>query len=258
MRSLDRKIVIVNQAMDQRSLTCNQLVMSGEDCFFLDPIKLFAQLDWTKFEDSAEVINIVYADLFESIVMENKSLICYWPNLNFPDDLFFELLGHCKSADIQVMINYINDQSNIDDEMLPEYQQLWKSFILFMVNSLCEDLQFNKGFEEIASLKTSTESILLFKMEKNRESKFSYFLSVDSFFELEPNFNMQHQFDVNSAPLFDSFEHMMEKLHLEIDLEKYSATFSNRAMEKVYFHSIIKKSTSKNLITHWIENYSEN
>lgn len=258
MRSLNRRIVLINLSIDQRPIDWIQLELNEKEAFIFDPVKLFIQTDWTKFEDCVELINIVYQGLFDAVVIENKSLICYWPILNSPDDLWFELLNQCKSSGIQPEVNYNKDKVPSGKNILPEFQRLWKSFILFMMETLWEDIQLNEGFEEIVCLRNPNESILLFRVEEKVEPKYSYLLSADAMFEFEPSLEFQKKGDVHNVPLFTSFKHLMKNLQEEIDLTNYNATFINRDMGRGFLSSIMKKCNSNNLIKNWIEYYSEN
>ncbi|PZX50123.1 hypothetical protein [Algoriphagus chordae] len=258
MRTLNRRIILINQTFDQGQLDMRKLELNEIETFVLDPVDLFAKIDWTKFEDSVEVLNMVYADLFEAMVIDDKSLLCYWPTFNSSDEQWFELLSQCKPAGIQVQVTYTNDNFGNAREMLPEFQRLWKSFILFMIETLCEDIKLNEEFEEIACLNNLNESILLFKIIENGESRYSYLLSKETMIESEPSLESQRKLGSDNMPLFADFEGLMEELRDTIDLGDYQTTFVNRGMEKKYFNSLLKKYSSNNLIKHWIENYSQN
>ncbi|SFB44671.1 hypothetical protein SAMN04489723_110159 [Algoriphagus aquimarinus] len=258
MRPLNRKVILVDRTLDQKTIDWSQLEVDEKEAFILDPFKLFTQIDWTRFEDNVEVINIVYSDLFEALVVERKTLICYWPMLNFPDDQWVQLLEQCKSTGIQMLVNYTKDRGGDSNDMLPEFQEVWKSFVLFMVESLFEDIQLNEGFEEIAWLKNSEESILLFSVDENGVSKYSYLLCENAVFEFETSFEVQKKIVANAIPFYNSIEQLMEMLQLEINLGKCITTYVNRRLEKNYFNSLLKKHNSNNLIQHWIENYSDN
>ena len=127
MRPLNRKVILVDRTLDQKTIDWSQLEVDEKEAFILDPFKLFTQIDWTRFEDNVEVINIVYSDLFEALVVERKTLICYWPMLNFPDDQWVQLLEQCKSTGIQMLVNYTKDRGGDSNDMLPEFQEVCSS-----------------------------------------------------------------------------------------------------------------------------------
>ncbi len=258
MRHLNRKVVLIDRTLDQQAIDWSRIELDEKEAFILDPFKLFAQIDWTKFEDNVDVINIVYSDLFEALVVDRKTLLCYWPMLNFPDDRWVELLGHCKSAGIQMLVNYTKDRGEVANDILPEFHDSWKSFVLFIVESLFDDIQLNDGYEEIAWLRNSEESILLFSVEENGVSKYSYLMSENIAYEFELSFEFQKKIIANNIPFFNSIEHLMESLQSDINLEKCITTYVNRRLEKNYFNSLMKKYNSNNLIQHWIESYSDN
>ena len=52
----------------------------------LNSADLYNALDWTKFEVSLDVINSIFARLFDEFVIAPQKLICYWPSQNYADD----------------------------------------------------------------------------------------------------------------------------------------------------------------------------
>ena len=59
-----------------------------------------------------------------------------------------------------------------------------KSLILFIVQSVCEDVSLNEAIEEIATLKRGNESILIFSIKGIEMISYSYLKPQLSSFEL--------------------------------------------------------------------------
>lgn len=254
MKKHQREIILVDQFQINRT----QFLVKSKDIYFLDPSELFSRIDWRRFEEDVCVTNIVYGELFEALVINNKTLVCYWPNLNFPDDNWFELSVHFKEAKIKTRIIYPDLTSNEKLESTSSVQKIWKSFLLFLMESLCEDIKMNDFLEEIAILKCGNDSILLFKLEQNGISKYSYVQFPDEGFQLDNRDVHLKEIGVNFPHIFSSFEQLLEKLILEIDVNSYQTSFLDRTLEKRYFNTILKNCTSKNLIESWVRNYSLN
>ena len=116
----------------------------------------------------------------------------------------------------------------------------------------------NENLQEIAILKCGDDSILLFKLEQNGIRQYSYVQSSENGFDFDYGNVQLKENGVNYAPVFSSFELLLEKLMLEIDVNSYQTSFLDRVLEKHYFNTILKNCTSKNLIESWVKNYSLN
>jgi len=127
---------------------------SNNQYLIFDPIPLFAEIDWTDYDNNVDVLNLIYGKLFDEFVVENKPMLCYWPRNNFPATHWFNLLQLANSAGVGIEINFLNE-TNTNDEEIPEaLQDAWKKFLLEMMESLSDDIKLNEGLEEIAYLKS--------------------------------------------------------------------------------------------------------
>lgn len=254
MEKYQREIILIGQFHINR----NQFFDKSREVYFLDPVELFSKIDWRLFEEDATVTNTVYGELFEAVVINHKKLVCYWPVLNLPDDNWFELSSHCKDAKIKTRIIYSDYSFNEEHDLSISIQETWKTFVLFLMESLCEDIKTNEYLEEIAILKCGDDSILLFKLEQNGIPKYSYVQSPENGFDFDNGDVQFKEIGVNYAPVFSSFDQLLEKLMLEVDVNCYQTSFLDRTLEKHYFNTILKNCASKNLIESWVKNYSLN
>ncbi len=254
MEKYEREIILIDQFHIKR----NQFFDKSREVYFLDPVVLFSKIDWRLFEEDATVTNTVYGELFEAVVINHKKLICYWPLFNFQDDSWFELLNHCKDAKIRTRIMYSDYSSNEEQDLAISIQETWKNFVVFLMESLCDDIKMDEVLEEIAILKCGDESILLFKLEQNGIRKYSYVQSSENGFDFENGEVELKEIGINSAPVFSSFDQLLEKLMREIDVNSYQTSFLDRTLEMQYFNTILKNCASKNLIESWVKFYSLN
>lgn len=254
MEKYQREIVLI----DQFHINRNQFLNKSKEVYSLDPVELFSKIDWRLFEEDVTVTNTVYGELFEAVVINHKKLVCYWPHLNIPDNNWFELWSQCKDAKIKTRIIYSEDSSDEVHNLSSSIQETWKTFVCFLMESLCEDIKMNENLQEIAILKCEGDSILLFKLEQNGIRQYSYVQSSENGFDFDYGNVQLKENGVNYTPVFSSFELLLGKLMLEIDVNSYQTSFLDRALEKYYFNTILKNCTSKNLIESWVKNYSLN
>jgi len=254
MEKYQREIILI----DQFHIKKNQFFDESREVYFLDPVVLFSKIDWRLFEEDPTVTKTVYGELFEAVVINHKKLICYWPLFNFQDDSWFELLNHCKEAKIKTRIMCSDPSSNEEQDLASSIQETWKNFVIFLIGSLCDDIKMDEDLEEIAILKCGDESILLFKLEQNGIRKYSYVQSPENGFDFENGDVELKEIGINYAPVFSSFDQLLEKLMLKIDVNSYQTLFLDRTLEKHYFNTILKNCASKNLIESWVKYYSLN
>lgn len=77
---------------------------------------------------------------------------------------------------------YSDYSSNEEHDLTISIQETRKSFVFFMMESICEDIKLEEYPEEIAILKCGDVWILLFKLEQNGIPKYRMFnqLIMDS------------------------------------------------------------------------------
>ena len=63
---------LVDQQIERNSKLVSILERQADDMVFLDPIQLFSEIDWTLFEEDVQVINKIYSQLFDEVVISNK------------------------------------------------------------------------------------------------------------------------------------------------------------------------------------------
>lgn len=257
MNSRHKRIVLIDQTseMNQSWLTSNPL--QQEELVLLDPITLFRELDWTCYEDDVLVINTVYSRLFEEVVMNNKQLVCFWPLSGSFGDEWFELASLCKKNSLELDLykssSLEDDPYGLSDAIL----RTWKGFVYFILESLLEDIHLNEQFDEIATLTSGQETIVLFKLESEEGTRYAYTFDSE-YFELSGAHTSKLEDSPFRIPSFESFNEMLASLLKENDLSLFDSKFMDGRLEKAYFSALAKEFKTKNLIENWIATYSLN
>lgn len=257
MNSRHNSIILVDHPIEMNSDWLKKMNFQKHDFVILDPKKLFMKINWTRYEDDVQVINQIYSSLFEDVVMNNKTLICFWPFHQQFGINWFELSLLCKANSCQIEINkglsFEDGNYDFEDTILTS----WKKFVYFLIESLFEDIQLNKEFDEIATLKSDNETIILFKLEKEGRTRYSYAFDSD-FLELGLSYTEDSNSVDSTIQSFDTFNEMLEKLLKKNDLSLFEPHFGDKSLEKAYFNALSKKIKTKNLIESWIKTYSIN
>jgi hypothetical protein len=223
----------------------------------LDPLLLFSKIDWTHYEEDVEVINQVYSEVFDEIVVNKKSLVCYWPLEHLYDAEWFELEKLFKDRGFELEIHKKENEYFGLNELSRTILKQWKGFIYFLLDALMDDLSMNEQMDQIATLSNEHGSIVLFRMEQNGAVRYS-FASVLDFFDQLQSVGSGVEEDSNGLPLFNSFIEMIENLLVELDLVSYKTQFSDKQLEKTYYNRISKEFKTNNLIKNWLDTYSLN
>lgn len=258
MKRIRRKIILTGQRSDAMNLTLDGFRFLSNEYLYFDPISLFAEVDWTSYENNVDTLNLIYGKLFDEFVIENKTLVCYWPSSNFPDSHWFDLLSLAAKASVAIEINYLNEGSKTEGEIPEDLQHTWKKFILEMVASLAEDIKINEGLEEIAQLNSSDQSISIYCQKDSGIYKYFYLTSTQEIFQFEPQYEFEKKENIDYVEEFEDFEKLVEQIQSKIDLSLFESSFFNVSLEKIYFNVILKKDFHINLIQNWMKNYSLN
>ncbi|RAI90153.1 hypothetical protein [Algoriphagus yeomjeoni] len=258
MNSNPREITLVNQIIKEQLGSFCDLQPNDNECFILNPIDLYSSIDWTKFEEDLDVLNSIYAILFDEFVIARKKIVCYWPSQDYADDKLSEINEYCLSAGVGLNLELSQCYVDSGNKMFPEHERLWCSFMLFLVESICEDIKLNEELEEIATLKCDNESILVFSIRENGITRYSYLKSQVSIFELEGDIECFKQGLEGGMSSFLNFQELMGFLMNEINIKKYSANFSNSSLEKQYYRAISLNFNSFNLVQQWMANFNQN
>ncbi|RIW17326.1 hypothetical protein D0X99_06190 [Algoriphagus lacus] len=257
MNSRIKKIILVDQHMEMNPTWMGEFSDQTRDLVILDPVQLFAEIDWTRYEEDVQVINQIYSRLFEEVVIANKRLVCFWPLVEQYGNDWFELASLCNhnQFELEVYKHILFESENYG--FSSEILSAWKKFVYFLIESLMEDIHMNEQFDEIATLIGENESIVLFRMETNGNVRYS-FASSSEYFEITPDQIIEPSERDKQLPFFDSFNEMLVKLSDGNDLSKYQTKFVDRQLEKAYFNVLAKDFKIKNLIQNWLETYSLN
>lgn len=257
MNSRSKRIILVDQHIEMNPTWMGKFSNHARDLVVLDPIQLFSEIDWTRYEEDVHVINQIYSRLFDEVVINNKRLVCFWPLVEQFGNDWFELTSLCSDNqfELEVYKHILFDSDNYG--FSSEILHAWKKFVYFLVESLLEDIHMNEQFDEIATLIGESGSIVLFRMEQNGNVRYS-FASTSEYFEIAPD-QINELFErENHLLFFESFNEMLMKLLDGNDLSKYQTKFVDRQLEKAYFNVLAKDFKIKNLIQNWLATYSLN
>jgi hypothetical protein len=250
-----RKIILTGKRLELSQLTLDPFNSLENEYLFFDPVSLFNEIDWTSGLQEASTLNYIYGKIFDGFLMENKTLVCYWPTTDFPDSQWFSLLEFAKKAGIRMELNYFNEERSAQDEIPKELQSNWKELILELIESISNDLILNEGLAEIAQLKNTSSSITIFSQKDGDKLSYFYLTSAQEIFEFEPQYAFEKSENINYIPIFEDFENLLVAIQSDIDLTSYTVNFLDSKLEKVYFNSLMKKNVDVNLIQNWMDNY---
>lgn len=257
MNLRNKSVTLVDQLLDTKSDISSMLNMQRCEVITLDPVRLFSESDWTRFEEDIDVIEKIYSHVFDEVVIANKKLVCFWPLSEQCGSEWVELRSLCKTNDYELEIYkskfYEADNYGFSLETL----RAWKRFVFFLIESLLEDLELNEDLEEIATLTSGRDSIVLFKLERKGETSYTFLLN-SALREFAQDHELKLPRIENSLPEFKSFQEMLVKLFDDKDLSLYQTKFSDPQLEKLFFNILLKKARTKNLIESWIVTYSLN
>jgi hypothetical protein len=255
MERIRRKIILTGKRLELTQLTLDHFNSLENEYLFFDPVSLFSEIDWTSGLQEASVLNYIYEKIFEGLLMENKTLVCYWPTTEFADSQWSSLLGFVNKAGIRMERNYFNEDRNAQDEILDALQTNWKELILELIESISNDLILNEGLVEIARLKNASSSITIFSQKEGNKLSYFYLTSAQEIFEFEPKYSFERSENSYYVPIFEDLEILLVAMQSEIDLTSYSVDFLDSKLEKVYFNSLVKKNMDVNLIQNWMDSY---
>jgi hypothetical protein len=249
------KIILTGKRLEVPQLTLDRFNSLENDYLFFDPVSLFDEIDWTSGTQEPSVANYIYDKIFDGFLIENKTLVCYWPTTDFPDSQWFSLLESAKKAGIRMELNYFNEERSAQDEIPMELQTNWKDLILELIESISNDLILNEGLAEIALLKNTYSSITIFSQNEGDKLSYFYLTSAQEIFEFEPQYAFEKSESSNYVSVFEDFENLLEAIQSKIDLASYTVDFLDSKLEKVYFNSLMKKNINVNLIQNWMDSY---
>ena len=257
MNSRNKSIVLVDSQLGMNSDWFKKMNVRKGDVVILDPVNLFSAIDWTCYEENVNVINKVYAELFEEVVMNDKKFVCFWPLAEQLGEDWFDLVSLCQSNSYELEVYKSGSIVEVKYGFNQELLSSWNRFVYFLIESLLADIRLNEQFDEIATLKSDQKTIVLFKWLQEGNVKFSFGLESE-FFDLEPNYGDETSKIHQHLQYFDSFNEMLEKLLKENDLSLFESKFIDGSLEKTYFSVLAKEFKTTNLIEYWLKTYSLN
>lgn len=254
MTTRNKKIILVDYSVNSRSSKSENLTYPPESTFVFDPVDLFSEVDWTKYDEEVQVINQIYSRLFDEVVIDKKTMVCFWPLSEKYGNDWFELTNLFTSQGVEWEIQSQELFMSSSYELSFDILRAWKKFVYFIWETLFEDLQLNEQIEEVATLTGKEGSIVLFKINQEGRVKYSYSASNERVM-----YNSQIEEETESGlAYFESFDALLTRLLEDLDLQVYSVKFYERSFEKAYYNHLSKDLKSKNLIKSWLESFSLN
>ncbi len=214
------------------------------DCdrsFILDPESMEFKNRWSEVDGDVEVLNSLYGKIFDEVVINRKRMICFWPNFEFSASEKYELTKALDKSDISLAY-YKKDQRPIYGDMDYTIQKNWKEFVLFIVQSIFEDLRLNEGLQEIMSLKNSTSEITVMKLMGRGEE--SYICFMDGMTDLLST-------DEDQPLQFTSFNELLDELHFSLNISSFAYSFNDKSYEKRFYNHHLMYKVNTNLIGEW-------
>lgn len=226
--------------------------------FRLNPVELMTTVDWTLYDDEVDVLNEVYSILFEEFVMERKTIICYWPTFKFYDGTLNNFREHCSEA--QIKMNVVDSDSRCTNtKHIPfEYQELWASMILFLVQSLVEDIKLNEAIEGIGTLTNRNENIWIFSMINGSKIKYSFLSESVNLFIIDTLKNESSYCERDRVAMYPTFLKLIEFLKTLYDLKEFTPNFSQKSYVNEYDKVLKQNLISNNLVDSWFSTLSNN
>lgn len=253
MEKIQKGILFIDwlpSAVDKKEMI---LDINPSQSYIIDPIQLCDHGDWSDFENNTNIINSIYGELFEQIVIKKKSLICYWPELEFTTSDWFEINQFISKSGLSLSM-YENPNRDDKGVVSEKADRAWKVLVKFLIESVTEDIAINNSMVEIASFVNEEDTVHLFKINSEGIEKFTYGTLKGGIVQNREEMNLINHAHNNDSS-FTSFDDMVLQLIEKIDVTEYDYTFKDRAFEKFFFTSILKKCTPKNLIKSWESGY---
>lgn len=257
MNLLQKNIILVDRLLEDQSIVRSGDGIDLSRIVTLDPLALFSKVDWTRFEEDVAVINTVYSHLFEEVVIGRKKLQCFWPLAEQLGSDWFELQTLCTLNNYELEVY---KSTGFDDENYgfgEKVLQAWKKFVYFLIDSLIEDTKLNEELEEIATLTSGEDSIVLFRLVDTHYRSYTFVRdkALGQANEIGGGLELESRSHLTK---FESFEAMLDHLLDRRDLSRYESRFLDPHLEKVFFGLLSRRTDAINLIGSWQLMYSLN
>jgi hypothetical protein len=226
-------------------------------CYVLDPIKLFSVIEWVTFEENVQVINAVYSDLFDEVVVKKKRLVCFWPLQDQFDSDWFELDVMFKEKGVEWELLKKEKDDFEFNNLSQSISRQWKEFVYFLLDALTDDLIMNDQVDEIATLTGRLGSFILFRMNQEGKEMFSFAFTEVLHESTLSEFTGENDSSTD-LKLFSTFTEMLKVLLEELDLSSFDTKFNDKHLEKTYYSLVSKDFKTKNIIQNWLDTYSLN
>lgn len=258
MKARNKSIVLVDQLTETQPEMLSILKEQNCEIVVLDPVRLFSELDWTRYDEDVAVINKIYARVFSEVVIANKKLVCFWPLSEQFGSEWFEVSNLCKANSYELEIYKSRFFDGESYGFSREILQAWKGFVYFLIESLLEDIDLNEEPEEIATLTCDRDAIVLFKLQQEGSVRYTFAFNSEHLEFATGEEQIGEPGAESGAGSFSSFQEMLLKLLSNNDLSCYQTRFLDTKLEKAYYNILAQEIKTKNLIESWILTYSLN
>lgn len=257
MNLKNKSIVLIDQLQNGDSTSLFPLHFDESEVVLLDPVSLFEQVDWLRYEEDESIANRMHSSFFDEVVVAKKRLVCFWPLHEQFGDEWFELTNLCSVNNYELDIYKSELLTNKSYGFSESILLAWKQVVCFLVDSLLTDIKLNEGLEEVATLRSNKDVIVLFNWKKDAGTKYTFAVAAqEARIASSPEKSL---LGCETTPReFDSFQDMLDLIAEECDLSLYHANFVDSRLEKTYFNFFSRKFKAKNLIESWLITYSLN
>lgn len=248
MKTIKRSISFVDWIPSLEKVQIHEQL--GE-VYYFDPHKVEGVKNWWgHFDEDLSTLNKVYGELFDEVVVKEKNLICYWPNVELSHSQQYEINKSLTSAGLEMNI-FVKDTPSKVESFTYAQQEAWKEFILTLLESLCEDLQLNKGLQDVMSLKGKDTKIDILRLIEDGETKYFY---VQTNLK-DPKNYIQEWYADKSYP---SFSLLLKDLLASFKLSNFAYVFHLPEFEKVFYKEMLEEDVYTNLVLTWTELLNKN
>lgn len=224
---------------------------------YLDPVGLYEWTDWTEFEEQPDVLNKIYGQLFDEVVLNQKKVVCFWPLTNPGTQSWFEMLSLSALPHVSLHTVLTDVRAGLGYDLDPKILSIWQDLLTTMLGSLAEDLSINQQFEEIGTLSSATHSFVLFRTENQSGTQYG-FEDIHTFEARVDGMGDTLELGTFITHYYDTIEEMLGALSNFGDLSDFSPEFYDKGLEKQFFKLLLSENKPLNLIQKWLVSYSLN
>ncbi len=239
MNNVDKQIVLVDWLPSVENVSMG---LPSNELFFIDPYNSICRGQWKNASERLEVLNDIYGQVFEHVVIKGKQLVCYWPEMNFNTTETYELSKIQNEFRLGISL-YKKNYAPIDVGLSYEELMDWKAFAITLIQSIAEDIHLNEELEEVMSLDNSESGVSIFTTRQNGVVNYCYFY--------QDKISTNKDLLFSELEFFETFESLLSRLSKDFSLYDYVSSFHDRKYEKMFYSYLLKNKNEYNFIPFW-------